>query len=314
MKRRILTWLAALAGVVLLGTSRLPAAGLRHRFLAVDESRGQLVYVDEYDASKDWTLKLAGKHRDLQLVGGNRVLLATPNGYREYDLADRRLVKEVTGYPGGVSARRLPDGRTILACNARGVTFYEIDAQNRLLRQASFPVASTRVVRLTPQGTMLFGSGNQVFEGDLTGALLHTFSLPEGAWAYQALRLPNGHLLVAGGYHPRMYELDTDGRLVETIFSQPAEDARSLGFHLLEGFQILSQGDLVICNWTGHGANDSSKGVQIVQYSAGGKLVWQWHDSARAGSINGVIILDDLDPAVLNEDTSSVLQPVRRAG
>ena len=45
-----------------------------------------------------------------------------------------------------------------------------------------------------------------------------------------------------------------------------------------------------------------------------GQLVWQWHDPARAGSINGVIILDDLDPAVLNEDASSVLRPVRRAG
>ena len=310
MGRRGLTWLALVAAF-LLGIPGLSAAEIRHRFLAVDESRGQLLYVDESDASKEWTLKLSVKHRDLQLVGGNRVLLSTPDGYREYDLADRRLVKEVKGYAGGMSARRLRDGRTILACNAQGVTFYEFDRGDQRLRQANFPGVSTRVVRLTPQGTLLFGSGNQVYEGDLTGKLLHRFSLPEGAWAYQSLRLPDGHLLVAGGYHTQMYELDADGKVVRTIGGKPAGEAKTLGLHLFAGFQILSNGDLVVANWTGHGAQDSGKGVQIVQYNPAGQLVWKWHDPARAGSINGVIILDDLDPAVLNEDASSVLRPVR---
>jgi hypothetical protein len=239
------------------------------------------------------------------------VLLSTPDGYREYDLADRQLVKEVKGYAGGMSARRLRDGRTILACNAQGVTFYEFDAGDQPLRQANFPGISTRVVRLTPQGTLLFGSGNQVYEGDLTGKVLHSFSLPEGAWAYQSLRLPDGHLLVAGGYHTQMYELDADGKVVRTIGGQPAEEAKTLGLHLFAGFQILNNGDLVVCNWTGHAAQDSNKGVQIVQYNTAGQLVWKWHDPARAGSINGVIIMDDLDPAVLNDDASSVLRPVR---
>lgn len=287
------------------------AAEIRHRFLAVDESRVQLHYVDQTDSSKDWTFKLPVKHRDLQLVGGNRVLLSTPDGYREYDLADRRPVKEVQGYPGGMSARRLRDGRTVLACNAQGVTIYEFDAADQLLRKANFPIASTRVIRLTPQGTVLLGSGNQVFEVDLTGRTLRQVSLPQGAWAYQSLRLPNGHLLVAGGYHTRMYEIDADGSLARTIPSQQAANDESLGLHLLGGFQVLKDGDIVICNWTGHGPQDSSKGVQIVQYSPAGELVWKWHDPTRAGSINGVLVLDDLDPTVLNDDASSVLQPVR---
>lgn len=311
MGRRDLIGLAALAGAFLIGMARLPAAEIRHRFLAVDESRGQLLYVDESDASKGWTLKLSVKHRDLQLVGRNRVLLSTPDGYCEYDLADRRLVKEINGYPGGMSARRLRDGRTILACNRQGVTFYEFDAGDQLLRQANFQAPSTRVVRLTPQGTLLFGSGNQVYEGELTGKLLRAFSLPEGAWAYQSLRLPNGHLLVAGGYHTRMYELDVDGKVIRTLGGEPAEEAKTLGLHLFAGFQMLDNGDLVVCNWTGHDPQDSSKGVQILQYNSAGQLLWKWHDPARAGSINGVIILDDLDPAMLNDDTSSVLRPVR---
>jgi len=50
--------------------------------------------------------------------------------------------------------------------------------------------------------------------------------------------------------------------------------------------------------------------VQILQYNAAGKLVWKWHDPARAGTVNGVIIMDDLDPAMLNDDASSVLRPL----
>ena len=42
-----------------------------------------------------------------------------------------------------------------------------------------------------------------------------------------------------------------------------------------------------------------------------GKIVWQWHDAGRAGSLHGVIVLDDLDTAVLNDDVSSVLGPVK---
>jgi hypothetical protein len=312
MSRHPVTLLLIAWGIgAMAGGPQMRAADIRHRFLAVDESRGQLVYVDQTDSSKDWTFKLPVKHRDLQLVGGNRVLLSTPDGYREYDLTDRRLVKEIKGYHGGMSARRLRDGKTVLACNTQGVTVFEFSVADQLLREAHFPVDSTRVIRLTPQGTVLFGSGNQVFEGDLSGQTLHKVSLPQGVWAYQSVRLPSGRLLVAGGYQTRMYESDMDGTVVRTIPGEQAVGDKSLGLHFLGGFQVLKNNDIVICNWTGHDPQDSSKGVQIVQYSQAGALVWKWHDPARAGSINGVLVLDDLDPAVLNDDSSSVLQPLR---
>jgi hypothetical protein len=74
---------------------------------------------------------------------------------------------------------------------------------------------------------------------------------------------------------------------------------------------VLKNGDIVVCNWTGHGAKDGEKGAQILQFDPSGKVVWKWHDPVRAGSIHGVIIMDDLDPTVLNDDVSSVLGPVK---
>ena len=302
--------LAALATFVALKGNPASAAEVKHRFLAVDESREQLVHVDQVDSSKDWTLKLPIKHRDIQLVGDNVLLLSSLEGFHEYDLTDRRMVKEVKGYPGTVSARRLPDGRTILVCNAPGVTLFELAPDGKVLRKSNFEVPTTRVVRMTPGGTILFGSANRVFEGDLDGKILKEHTLPEGVWAYQTVRLPSGNLLVCGGYEPRMFELDGQGTVVKTIGARQPGQNKALGLHLFAGFQILKNGHIVVSNWSGHGPEDSRKGVQIVEFDPDGKVVWTWHDPERAGSIDGLIVLDELDTTVLNDDLSSVLGPV----
>ena len=69
------------------------ASAIKHRFVATDESRKQLLLVDQTDPSKDWTVPLPG-NRDIRLIGTDRVLVSVPNGYREYALADGRLVND----------------------------------------------------------------------------------------------------------------------------------------------------------------------------------------------------------------------------
>jgi hypothetical protein len=285
---------------------------IRHRFLAVDESRAQLLYVDQLDPSRGWTLKLPCKHRDLQLVGNHRVLLSSPEGYREFDLSDRRIVKQVQGYQGGMTARRRPDGRTILCCNFQGVTVYDLSPDDKLLRKANFKTGGTRVLRQTPQDTLLFGSGPQLFEGDWNGRLLKTINLPgTKTWAYQASRSPDGHLLVPGGYNTTFYVLDPAGNVARSIGGPDSPEAQPNGYHFFGGFQLLHNGNLVLCNWTGHGVDDSRKGTQILEFDPAGKIVWKWHDPDRAGSINGVLVMDNLDPAVLNDEIGGVLGPVK---
>lgn len=174
----------------------------------------------------------------------------------------------------------------------------------------NFPTGATRVLRLTPQDTLLFGSGPNFFEADWNGRILTTMTLPGKSWVYQALREPNGHLFVAGGYNPTLFELAPDGRIVRERVSAAAKEGVS-GWYFLGGFQVLPNGDVIICNWTGHGHNDSRKGPQILQFNRAGDVVWKWHDPERAGSINGVLILDGLDPAVLHDDVNFVLGPVK---
>jgi len=189
----------------------------------------------------------------------------------------------------------------------------ELSPDDKPLRKASFAVPSTRLLRMTPQGTFLFGAVNQIVEGDFQGRTLKSIMLAKGSWAYQVLRQPDGHLILAAGYQPCFYELDAAGKILRTIGGKDSPEGKALGLHFFAGFQILKNGNLVVSNWTGHGPNDSEKGVQLVEYSPQGKLVWKWHDAKLAGSIDGVIVLDDLDPTLLQDDVSGVLGPVERS-
>ena len=276
---------------------------IKHRFLAVDESRAQLVFVDQQNPSQDWTIKLPVKVRDSQLIGHNRILLSGNDGYYVYDLNTRALVKELHDpkYKDSASVRRLSNGHTYIACNHGGITVYELGADDTLIATAGFPTLNTlRLMRVSPSKTLLMGANaNLAVEADMTGKILNQFPLPAPAkHVYQVIRLANGNLLAAGGYGHFLAEIDPAGKVTKRNDGEGTD----INPYFWANFQILKNGHIVQCNWTGHGDQDSTKGAQLVEFDAAGKVVWSWHDARLAGSIHGVIILDDLNPEVLNDD------------
>jgi hypothetical protein len=285
----------------------------QHRFLAEDESRSQLLLVDTAHPENNWVIKFPERYRDLQLVGHHRVLLNTSQGFREYDLRSREVVREVKDakFAGCFTARRLPDGRTILGGNRKnGVFFFELGADDKVLRAAEFPTLNTlRTVRFTKRGTLLFGAGGErIVEANLDGKILRTVTVPGAKHTYHVIEKPDGHWLAAIGYGFAIVEIDREGKVVRRWGGAPAP--AGLWLHFFSGFQVLKNGNLVVCNWTGHGASDSEKAPQLLEYAPDGKLVGQWHDAKLAGSLHGIIVLDDLDMNLLNDDTNGVLGPV----
>lgn len=307
------TGLLALALAALAADAGAPATqpALKHRFLAMDESRHQLLYVDQLDPCQGWTITL-GASRDVQLIGDDKVMVSSGDGFREYDLKTRKVIREVKGFPGSQAARRMADGKTVLACNQKGVVIYLLDADGKELKKATFAVGQTRLMRLTPQGTVLFGSGPRIIEGDFDGKTLATIPLPKGSYCYQAMRLPSGNLIAAGGYDPAIIEVTKDGNSVRRLGGKEHPRAKELGLHFAAGFQTLANGNTLMCNWTGHGAKDSAKGCQLVEFDKNGNVVWTWHDSDKAGTLHGVIVLDGLDTKLLHDDATGVLSPVKK--
>lgn len=286
---------------------------LSHRFLAIDESRGQTLFVDEKNPSNNWVIVTPNKCRDYQLIGNHQLLLNASDGYLTYSLETKKLVKEFhdARFGGASSVRRLANGHTIIGCNKEGITFYELGADDAILRTAKFPALNTlRLARLSAEGTLLFGCNATFFvEADLDGKIIHKIEVPGAKHMYQVLRKPNGNWLVVTGYEHAFVELDPAGKPLRRFDGDPSPV--DMSFHFFAGFQVLRNGNTMVCNWTGHGRDDSTKGVQLVEFNAEGKPVWTWHDPSAAGSLHGVIILDELDDFVPNDDSSGVLGPIR---
>ena len=281
-----------------------------HQLLLVDESRQRLRCVDLDDAAKSWEIPFPDRWRDAQLIGHRRVLVSTKSGFCEFDWDTRQKVAEFNdpGLTGSDSVRRLSDGRTIVGCNVRkadkttAIVFHELDQANHPLRTASFPGLNTlRLFRLSRQGTLLFGANKtHIIEADLDGRILRNIEIKDGGHFYEVLEKPDGHWLAAGGYGSFIVELDADGREVKRWGGMPGP--AGLGYHFFAGMHPLKDGRIVIANWTGHGAQDSEKGHQVLMFAPDGQLLWSWHDPALAGSINRVTVLDELDVATPFEE------------
>ena len=246
---------------------------------------------------------------DVQLVGGNRVLVSlNGGGYGIFDLGTHKMVehhnpKEIAGC---VSVRRLADGRTMVGINrGKAVVLAELDADGKFVREWSFSGLSwLRAIRQTPGGNWLLSDFNSLVEVTLADGvaadkrIVRRFPLPRPRNTYMGVRLADGRTLVGGGYAAGLFEYDKDGKLTrEMVAKQP----QGLVNYFYGSVQVLKSGNIAVANWTGHGQNDYQPGWKIIEFDPAGKAVWHWYEGATdAGTINSALILDGLDTGKLN--------------
>lgn len=284
------------------------------KMLLRDEGLSQLSFINFADSTANWYLSIPNG-RDMQLVGNNRVLIGTNNGYEERDIHNGNLLTAQTRYPGTVSARRLRNGHTMLVGlnwqGQKGIVLLELDNTGSELQRIAFPGFNyVRLLRETPTGNFLITSNDTVFEANSRAEILWTAKImsQKQPHAWQPLRLADGTTLVSGGYAGNLQLFSGEGKLVRTI-TGPDEVVPNF----FAGFQRLRNGNLMVINWQGHGPNMGAKGHQLLQYTMDGKLVWSWkQDPRHFSSLHAVIVLDDLDPAYLHvEDINGMLAPVK---
>jgi hypothetical protein len=293
------------------------AADIRHDFILIDEGLAQLLHVDQNDPAKNWIVPIGHPQaRDMQLVGGGRILIGHDHGYSEFDLATGKVAKEVATYKGVTSARRLPNGDTLLAGvgldGEKSVVVLEVDAANAVKNKTVFPGNYVRLIRETPQGTWLMMNDTMIREGDRSGKLLHEWTVPGFRHAWKALRLPNGHTLASAGYGAFMVELDAAGAVVKK-FAAKEEMPAPVNANFYAMFQLLTNGHIVLANWQQHGPGHGHEGVQLFELDRDAKIVWQWSEAKIISSLQGVIVLDGLDTGVLHDERDGVMAPLRAA-
>lgn len=314
---------------LLLATAAISSAAIKHDLLMLDEGLTQLLRVNENDPTKNWIVKVAPQlpagvvpgpkwnaaPRDMQLVGGNRVLISHDAGFTEYDIATGKVMKEIATYKGIATARRLPDGHTLLAGvnldGSKGVVVLEIDDANAIKSKTVFPGDYVRLMRETAQGTWLLMNNTMIREGDRSGKLLHEWTVPDFRHAWKAVRLPNGHTLAAAGYGVFFTELDADGKEVRR-FAEKEKMPKEMKANFYAMFQLLPNGHIVFANWQAHGPGHGNTGIQMVEIDPADptKLLWSWSDPAIISSLQGVLVLDGLDTSKLHDERTGVMAPV----
>ena len=213
-----------------------------------------------------------------------------------------------------ISLRRLPSGNTLLIGRDSGM-LYEVDPGGRVHRKMKLPVTFARLMRFTPEGTLVVCPDSQIMEFDVNGNVIHAAPFkvqedgrPAKRSGYQIVKKANGNYLISTCYAAGIAEVDPSGKVINLLGGRDAPEAAAMNWIAFCGFQVLPNGNTVTTTWNGHGADDSRAGPQLIEFDAQGNIVWQWHDADRAGSILAVIVLDELDTADSLEEDGHVLK------
>jgi hypothetical protein len=144
---------------------------------------------------------------------------------------------------------------------------------------------------------------------DTAGATKWEAAVDKFGHAWKAVRLPNGNTLASAGYGGFMVELDSTGKVIRK-FGGKDQTPAAVNASFFATFQLLPNGDVVVANWQGHGPGHGASGVQLVEFDKTGALVWQWSKADVISSLQGVLVLDNLNTAVLHDERNGVMEPL----
>ena len=292
MKSSLVRIIAFLAVTVAFGLNAR-AADVAHKFLGVDNKANNLIYVDQTDTKKSWTAAIPGGSRDLQVIEGNKVLVSHGNGAGEYDLATGKKLWAIESFNGINSARRLPDGNTLLGGSGKGgIYIYTTDRKGRTLDTLVLKgLGNLRLMRRLKSGNTLLTVGTRVVEVDAGGKILWEAKIP--GKGYKAFRLPSGNTLVSTAGAAVIVELDKDGKTVSSLGGK--KNHPKILFDCFSGFDTLKNGNVVVANWLGHG--HIGMGQHLIEFDRKNKVIWTWGDHKAAKAITNVLLLDEVKQA-----------------
>jgi hypothetical protein len=280
----------------------------------------KLVYVVVDDPKQNWELGVPDGIQDFQLIGNNKLLVGYKFnfGYLVVDLETHRSTVEVRDFLTRdqailTSVKRLTSGHTLIMAQglqgsaAKDLEVWEVDDAKKVYQKHTFKgcCGNLRVVRLTVEGHYLVGSDSALIELDETGKEVARMAT-SGTPTYMGLKTADGTYYATNGHGGQLVAFAPGGQL-RVIGGRGSASAQKVSIYQPGQFQILQNGHIVITNWT---AENGGMGQQLVEYDPGGNMVWSWDDpSVRPQGMETLVVLDNLDPAALNDDRDGVLKP-----
>jgi hypothetical protein len=275
-------------------------AAITHRFLGIDEGLQQLHLIDAGTDEFLWSLDLADYPlaRDMQRLGGDRVLVGYDRGYFELDWRSGAVLHDCRRWHDVTAVTRREDGSTLVTGTGLdgqgGVTVLTLDADDAVVHTARRDGDYVRLLRVTPQGSYLLCTNDHILETTPELVALRRFACPGFEHAWQAARLADGNTLVSAGYGAFMAVFDAQGALVRRFGGAdqlPAAEPAKVAPHFYASFTLLADGGLLVANWQGHGPDNGDKGAQLLRFDSAGALVATWSAPQRISSLQGLLLV-----------------------
>jgi formylglycine-generating enzyme required for sulfatase activity len=251
------------------------------RSLVLADSGARRIACFSPAGSVEWEIPAVSCY-DLQVLADGHVLYCHSGEDQsrvvEYDPRARKAVWEYVAQGEVFSCQRLDDGLTLVGECTRG-RLVEVGADGQELH--TLPIHSSqpghgalRWARKTPRGTYLCAhyADRCVREYDREGRLLRELACPYPPFG--VVSLPTGNVLVS--CERALLEFDSQDRVVWRLLD---EDIPGLRLVSLTGIAAMPSGNILVCNWLGHGKEGS--GEPVFEITRDRRLAWLLADSAQ---------------------------------
>lgn len=261
------------------------------QFLCCDHNGGQVCVVAA-DGSITWRVAAKNPQDCWKLPNGN-ILFCHAGGAIEAD-QDQKTVWEYKAAAGTEchACQPLPGGSVmVVECGSSRIV--EVDRTGTVAKEIPLST-TTKEVHNQFRGTRKLANGHylvcfkgehKVVELDSDGKIVR--EVPAPGDVHEALALPDGHLLITCGDGHQVVEVDGAGK---TVWELHENDIPGNPLRLMAGCQVLPNGNIVFCNYLGHGF--IGKQPQVFEITREKKLVWEFADHAHFKTINQVQMLE----------------------
>ncbi len=260
-------------------------------FLCCDHNGGQVCVVAEGGAI---TWRMAARNpQDCWKLPNGDILFCHAGGAIEAD-QDQKVVWQYKAPPGTEchACQPLPGGN-VLVVECGTSRLVEVDRTGAVAKEIKLVTTTTAVheqfrgARKLPDGHYLvcFKGEHTVVELDGAGAVVRAIPVPGDV--HEALVLPDRHLLVTCGDGHRVVELDQDAKVVWELGEN---DLPGNPLRLMAGCQALPNGNVVFCNYLGHGHVGAQP--QVFEVTRAKQVVWSFAGHEHFKTINQVQMLE----------------------
>ena len=270
--------------------------GKGHRFACADYS-GKKVYVVNEAGKVEWEYP-TGNCNDLWVLPNGNLLFSTGRTVVEVN-AQKEIIFEYKSKGEVYACQRLPNGNTFVgecslarllevAPDGSIVKQIELEAQAKGKSAAHSYMRNARVLENGNYLVCHYGEG-VVREYDSSGGMVREIQAPSGP--HSAVRLANGNTIISEGDRkkkPRIWEVDSSGH---TVWSVERDELPGIQLKFMTGFQRLSNGNTVMCNWVGH--KQFGKAPHIIEVTKDKRVVWTYEDHDAMRAVANICLMDD---------------------